>query len=101
MYNIETDEPLLTESSIAHIIKIIEEYGSDVWWEMDENELIAPDYRNNGKQNFCFFSFFFGRFINYTLHCMTGGKYRRGMDTMDVWFDSGVSWKFISEKYNR
>ncbi|CAG8470009.1 10667_t:CDS:10 [Diversispora eburnea] len=77
LYNIENDEPLFTESSIAHIIKIIEERGSDVWWEIDENELVAPEYKNNGI------------------------KYRRGMDTMDVWFDSGVSWAFILEKYKR
>ncbi|CAG8542169.1 15762_t:CDS:2, partial [Racocetra fulgida] len=65
------------ESSIVHIIEIVKQFGSDAWWEIDEKELVAPEYRDNGV------------------------KYRRGMDTMDVWFDSGVSWSYISEKFKR
>ncbi|CAG8499014.1 1003_t:CDS:10 [Cetraspora pellucida] len=68
LYDVETNLPLLTESSIVHIIEIVKQFGPDAWWEIDEKELVAPEYRDNGA------------------------KYRRGMDTMDVWFDSGVSW---------
>ncbi|CAG8733716.1 11233_t:CDS:10, partial [Racocetra persica] len=68
IYDVETNLPLFTESSIVHIIEIVKQFGSDAWWEIDEKELVAPEYRDNGL------------------------KYRRGMDTMDVWFDSGVSW---------
>ncbi|RIB05940.1 isoleucine--tRNA ligase [Gigaspora rosea] len=77
LYDVETDAPLFTESSINHIIEIVKRFGSDAWWEIDEKELVAPEYRNNGV------------------------KYRRGMDTMDVWFDSGVSWSYILEKFKR
>ncbi|MCA6517676.1 MAG: isoleucine--tRNA ligase [Pseudanabaena sp. M110S1SP2A07QC] len=67
-YDEETNEPLLTEETVAHIQALIGEYGSDVWWEREVEELLPEAYRNNGH------------------------KYRKGTDTMDVWFDSGSSW---------
>ncbi|PKY33247.1 Nucleotidylyl transferase [Rhizophagus irregularis] len=73
-YESETDVPLLTDSSVEHIIEIFKKHGSDGWWKLDDQELLAPEYKNNGK------------------------TYRKGNDTMDVWFDSGVSWTFILEQ---
>ncbi|CAI2167845.1 17980_t:CDS:10 [Funneliformis geosporum] len=77
LYETETDIPLLTDSSIKHIIEIVKEHGSDGWWETDEKDLLHPEYKNNGK------------------------TYRRGNDTMDVWFDSGVSWTYLLKKFKR
>jgi isoleucyl-tRNA synthetase len=67
-YDEETNEPLLTEETVDHIQALIAEHGSDVWWEREVEELLPEAYRNNGR------------------------KYRKGTDTMDVWFDSGSSW---------
>lgn len=72
-YDEETREPLLTEESIAHVQAIIAEKGSDAWWELSVEELLPESYRNNGK------------------------TYRKGTDTMDVWFDSGSSWAGVAE----
>lgn len=72
LYKIGSDEALLTESSVSHIIAVIKERGIDAWWtdsELDP-EWTPPSLRNHQ---------------NKTL-------YRRGKDTMDVWFDSGTSW---------
>ncbi|KAG0305874.1 hypothetical protein BGZ98_003397 [Dissophora globulifera] len=77
LYEIKTDEPLLTKTSVQHIIDTVKEHGTDAWWTMSTEELLAPEYRNNGK------------------------TYRRGYDTMDVWFDSGTSWTMIEEKMPR
>ncbi|KAI8352635.1 Isoleucyl-tRNA synthetase [Mortierella sp. GBAus27b] len=77
MYDVETDEPLLTKASVQHIIDIVSEHGTDAWWNMTTEELLAPEYRNNGK------------------------TYRRGYDTMDVWFDSGTSWTMVEAKMAR
>ncbi|CAB5192199.1 unnamed protein product [Rhizophagus irregularis] len=73
-YESETDVPLLTDFSVEHIIEIFKKHGSDGWWKLDDQELLASEYKNNGK------------------------TYRKGNDTMDVWFDSGVSWTFILEQ---
>ncbi|OUC15717.1 MAG: isoleucine--tRNA ligase [Alkalinema sp. CACIAM 70d] len=70
-YDEETNEPLITAETLSHIQAIIAEKGSDAWWEMTVEELLPPQYRNNGR------------------------TYRQGFDTMDVWFDSGSSWASV------
>ncbi|MBD2495163.1 isoleucine--tRNA ligase [Nostoc sp. FACHB-280] len=70
-YDDETGEPLLNEETINHVQAIVAEKGSDAWWELSVEELLPESYRNNGK------------------------SYRRGTDTMDVWFDSGSSWAAV------
>lgn len=69
-YEESTGVPLLTAETIAYVQAIIAEKGSDAWWEMSVNELLPEQYRNNGN-------------------------YRKGTDTMDVWFDSGSSWAAV------
>eukprot|EP00752_Nemacystus_decipiens_P006878 g6179.t1 len=71
-YNMETGEPLLTEESIEHIRGIVAEHGSDAWWEMETADLLPPSLRSEADQ------------------------WRRGTDTMDVWFDSGSSWAGVA-----
>ncbi|PSB01723.1 isoleucine--tRNA ligase [Merismopedia glauca] len=73
-YDEETGEPLLNEETIAYVQKIVAEKGGDAWWELPVEELLPEAYRNNGK------------------------KYRKGMDTMDVWFDSGSSWAAVVQQ---
>lgn len=70
-YDEETGEPLLTEETITHVQAIVAEKGSDAWWELPVEELLPEQYRNNGR------------------------SYRKGTDTMDVWFDSGSSWAAV------
>ncbi|OYD98017.1 isoleucine--tRNA ligase [Nostoc sp. 'Peltigera membranacea cyanobiont' 210A] len=73
-YDEATGEPLLNEEIINHVQGIIAEKGSDAWWELSIEELLPESYRNNGK------------------------SYRRGTDTMDVWFDSGSSWAAVVQQ---
>ncbi|MEW5859058.1 MAG: isoleucine--tRNA ligase, partial [Cyanobacteriota bacterium] len=73
-YDLETNEPLLNEETIAHVQAIIAEKGSDVWWEWSVEELLPETYRHNGR------------------------SYRKGTDTMDVWFDSGSSWAAVAKQ---
>ena len=70
-YEEETREVLLNEEIINHVQGIIAEKGSDAWWELSVEELLPQSYRQNGK------------------------SYRKGTDTMDVWFDSGSSWAAV------
>ena len=72
LYHKETNEAILTEDSVAHIISIVQKRGVDAWWtdaELDP-EWTPPFLRNSNDQ----------------------AVYLRGKDTMDVWFDSGTSW---------
>jgi isoleucyl-tRNA synthetase len=73
-YDEATNEPLLNAETISHAQAIIAEKGSDAWWELSVEELLPEQYRNNGK------------------------SYRKGTDTMDVWFDSGSSWAAVTKQ---
>ncbi|MFN6353815.1 MAG: isoleucine--tRNA ligase [Cyanobacteriota bacterium] len=67
-YHRESGEVLLNAESLAHIQALIAAHGSDVWWERSEAELLPPS------------------------HAAAAEQWRKGTDTMDVWFDSGSSW---------
>ncbi|WP_341529728.1 isoleucine--tRNA ligase [Nostoc sp. UHCC 0302] len=73
-YDEATGEPLLNKETINYVQGIIAEKGSDAWWELSIEELLPESYRNNGR------------------------SYRRGTDTMDVWFDSGSSWAAVAKQ---
>lgn len=67
-YHKITGEPLLTSETIEHVQNIFAEHGSDAWWEMENEQLLPANMRDEAS------------------------NYNRGTDTMDVWFDSGTSW---------
>ncbi|WP_315874640.1 isoleucine--tRNA ligase [Thermocoleostomius sinensis] len=70
-YDEATNEPLLNADTLNHIQQIFAEKGSDAWWELSIEELLPEKYRHDGR------------------------TYRKGTDTMDVWFDSGSSWAAV------
>ncbi len=67
-YHRTSGEVLLDKESLDHIQALIAAHGSDVWWERSEAELLPPSRAAEADQ------------------------WRKGTDTMDVWFDSGSSW---------
>ncbi len=73
-YDAETNEPLLNEATMNHVQCIFREHGSDAWYSMSVEELLPEAYRQNGR------------------------TYNKGMDTMDVWFDSGSSWAAVAQQ---
>jgi len=66
-------EVLLDEHTLAHIKALFQEHGSDAWWTMDEKELLPDIYKDQAD------------------------KWKKGTDTMDVWFDSGSSWAGVAK----
>ncbi len=70
-YHRETGEVLLDAATLDHIQALIAAHGSDVWWEKEEAELLPP------------------------AHAAEAHLWRKGTDTMDVWFDSGSSWAAV------
>ena len=63
---------VMTDSSVEHIIEVMRKRGSDAWFSDDPED---PAWVAEGL----------------------GGTFRRGTDTMDVWFDSGSSWTETSQ----
>ncbi|TLS29593.1 hypothetical protein PpBr36_00660 [Pyricularia pennisetigena] len=61
-------EAIMTEETIDHVIRTVEQRGVDAWWsDAADEEAWIPE-------------------------SLQGRNLRRGTDTMDVWFDSGSSW---------
>lgn len=74
LYKVGSDkrEALMNSETIQHIIDTIKHRGIDAWWtDAQDDPVWMPEY--------------------FT------GKYVRGKDTMDVWFDSGTTWTLLPE----
>jgi isoleucyl-tRNA synthetase len=70
-----TDRVILDTESLSHIINVLESKGKGVeyWWEGPVEEFVPPKLLDE-----------------------TGAaEWRKGADTMDVWFDSGTSWSML------
>lgn len=73
-YDRETgNEVLLDEQTLEHVKGIFAEHGSDAWWKLDEVDLLPNCYKGDAE------------------------KWKKGTDTMDVWFDSGSSWAGVAQ----
>lgn len=73
----ENGEPILDEKIIKNVANLFRKHGSDIWYEKDAKDLLPKGYKNPNSPN--------GRFI-------------KELDTMDVWFDSGTSFKILNNK---
>ena len=69
-------EVIVTDETIEHVAKMFEKESSDAWVKYSEKELMPEGFV-----------------------CPKCGKthFRKEKDIMDVWFDSGVSWKAVVE----
>lgn len=65
------EKPVIEKDIFDNIIKLVEEHGTDIWWEKEADELLPEKYRGLG--------------------------FKKEMNIMDVWFDSGSSAIVISE----
>ena len=75
-YFIDTGEVFLNEDIIENIINLFEKEGSSAWWKYTVEELLPEKYKSES--------------INL----------KKGEDTLDVWFDSGTSWKTVLSESN-
>jgi isoleucyl-tRNA synthetase len=74
LHDAQTGEPFLNSETLNHIIPILEEKGTDHWWSDSVDEFVPESLKSTGRQ------------------------FRKGFDTMDVWFDSGSSWTILRDK---
>lgn len=73
----ECGEPIVTDETIENVAKMFEKESSDAWVKYSAEELLPKDFvcPHCGKKHF-----------------------RKEKDIMDVWFDSGVTWRAVVEK---
>jgi isoleucyl-tRNA synthetase len=63
--------------SLSHIIGILEEKGTSHWWDGPVADFVPPSLLVEGED--------------------VEVAWRKGTDTMDVWFDSGSSWSMLPQ----
>ena len=79
IYN-EDKTPIIDAEVFEHIAKIVDEKGSNAWFDLDAKDLLPDGYTNPASPN---------------------GLFTKEKDIMDVWFDSGSSWnELIARGYN-
>ena len=66
----EDDTPIMDQKVFDHVAALFRENGSNIWFEKEAKDLLPEGYTHAGSPN---------------------GEFRKEMDTMDVWFDSGSS----------
>jgi len=70
-------QPLINQKTIDHVVHLFEEKGADIWFEEGSDHLLPKG----------------------TQCTQCGGKdFKKEMDILDVWFDSGVSYAAVLEK---
>mgnify|MGYP000914269961 FL=1 len=67
----EDNSPIMEKEVFDHIAELMNEYGSNIWFEREAKDLLPEGYTNEKSPN---------------------GEFRKETDIMDVWFDSGSSW---------
>lgn len=80
LYHTSSGKAILTAESVDHIITQIKSLGIAAWWSDEDTDpgWVAPSIRAQYPNS----------------------VYRRGSDTMDVWFDSGTSWTQMTKDGN-
>lgn len=74
----EDGTPIINEEVLDHIINLVRNEGSNVWFSKDVKDLLPEGYTSPLSPN---------------------GLYRKETDIMDVWFDSGSSALHVLKKH--
>jgi isoleucyl-tRNA synthetase len=71
------EEPILTRETLDRVIALVRERSADAWFETPAEEILGLDFR--------------------CPHCACAGPFTRETDVLDVWVDSGSSWRAVLE----
>uniref|UniRef100_A0A8C4R000 isoleucine--tRNA ligase n=1 Tax=Eptatretus burgeri TaxID=7764 RepID=A0A8C4R000_EPTBU len=80
-YSCQTHQALINKHTVQHVAKLVRDHGTDCWWTLPLQELLPNALlEKSGKS--------------------TEEEFERGVDIMDIWFDSGSSWASVLESVN-
>ncbi|NXN94672.1 SYIM protein, partial [Rhinopomastus cyanomelas] len=77
-YQKNTGQCLINSETVAHVIKIVEQEGTDAWWTLPVEQLLSKEAVAKAGG---------GDVLDYV----------KGQDVLDIWFDSGTSWAHVLE----
>ena len=73
----ENGDIVMTEETVNHVADLVEEYGSNVWFDREAKDLLPEGFTHPGSPN---------------------GEFTKETDIMDVWFESGSSHRGVLEQ---
>ncbi|OFK75656.1 isoleucine--tRNA ligase [Staphylococcus sp. HMSC071G07] len=73
----ENGDIVMIEETVNHVADLVEEYGSNVWFDREAKDLLPEGFTHPGSPN---------------------GEFTKETDIMDVWFDSGSSHRGVLEQ---
>ncbi|MFN4213308.1 MULTISPECIES: isoleucine--tRNA ligase [unclassified Exiguobacterium] len=73
----EDGTEIITNETIDHVANLFHEHGSNVWYEREAKDLLPEGFTHPNSPN---------------------GEFRKELDIMDVWFDSGSSHAGVLEQ---
>ena len=73
----ENGDAILDQDVLKHIADLFGEHGSNIWFKLTEKELLPEGFTHPGSPN---------------------GIFKKETDIMDVWFDSGSSYKTLERR---
>ena len=73
----ENGDAILDQDVLKHIADLFGEHGSNIWFKLSEKELLPEGFTHPGSPN---------------------GIFKKETDIMDVWFDSGSSYKTLQRR---
>ncbi|KAG9311700.1 hypothetical protein JVU11DRAFT_7938 [Chiua virens] len=76
LHHVPSGTAVLTPASLSHILDVLDKNGVSYWWDGPVGEFLTPELVAEYGE----------------------GEWKKGTDTMDVWFDSGTSWSMLAER---
>ncbi|KAG9484580.1 hypothetical protein GDO78_010127 [Eleutherodactylus coqui] len=78
-YHKETGDTLINRDTAGHIVRLVEQHGSDIWWTYPIEELLPESVLKQAGSS------------------ASAQEFVPGRDVLDIWFDSGTSWVHVLE----
>ncbi|XP_012524598.2 isoleucine--tRNA ligase, mitochondrial [Monomorium pharaonis] len=75
LHNKQTGDTYTSRKWVERLCRLLERHGTDYWWELPIEKLIGRELRQELNNNI--------------------GDLERGIDIMDIWLDSGLSWSAV------
>ena len=77
LYHLPTNSAVLDSDSLTHILAVLRAHGPRYWWDGPVSAFVPPS-RRDGLSD-----------------AELEAVWKKGADTMDVWFDSGTAWSTL------
>ncbi|XP_071454939.1 isoleucine--tRNA ligase, mitochondrial [Hetaerina americana] len=77
LYHKHDSSPVTSRELVNHLCSCIDKHGPDFWWTLPLSDLISGDISSN-----------------YSINDL-----EKGLDIMDIWFDSGISWSAVLDMH--